>query len=265
MGPLYKYGYFTYVELLQIAALLGFFFGVLLERAGFGNPKKLVSIFYLKDFSVLKVMFTAVITSTVGIHLMASLGVLDLSRLYILPTYIWPYVVSGILIGVGFVMGGYCPSTSIVGAASGRLDGLLFMSGMTIGSFLFAELYPILSGFYMMGDMGQVTLEKVLGMPRGVVVFLVCLLGIIFFAIAGRLEDRFGDQEAVFNLSKKARIWLVALLLIAGLVSIGLEPRGSVHAPAQEKPVIEEKVSKEVPRPSVEKEPEFKIVSDEGC
>ncbi len=107
MGPLYKFGWFDFAYSLQLAGLTGVLFGFLLERAGFGNARKLVGIFYLRDFAVLKVMFTAIVVCILGLLFFSVFGWIDLSKVYLLPTYIWPQIVGGFVLGIGFVIGGY--------------------------------------------------------------------------------------------------------------------------------------------------------------
>ena len=104
-------------------SLIGIGFGFFLERAGFGSARKLVSQFYLDDLAVFKVMFTAIVTAMLGVTYLGWMGVLDLSLVFMTPTYLWPMVVGGLVLGVGFVVGGYCPGTSVVGQVTGRIDG----------------------------------------------------------------------------------------------------------------------------------------------
>ena len=144
MGPLYKFGWFDFSYSLQLAGLIGFCFGFVLERAGFGDPRKLTAIFYLRDFAVLKVMFTAIVVCMLGLLYLSVFGWMDLGRVHLLPTYLWPQIIGGLALGVGFVMGGYCPTTSVVATVSGRLDGFIFILGMVLGSFIFAELFPMI-------------------------------------------------------------------------------------------------------------------------
>jgi len=155
MGPLYKLGLFDFTYSLQLAALIGFFFGFVLERAGFGNPRKLTAIFYLRDFAVLKVMFTAIAVCILGLLYFSVLGWIDLGRVHILPTYIWPQIVGGLLLGAGFLIGGYCPTTSVVATASGKLDGVIFILGMVFGSLIFALVFPLIEGFILPVTWGQ--------------------------------------------------------------------------------------------------------------
>jgi len=137
---------------LGLALLFGIFFGLSLERSGLGDPHKLTGVFYFRDFTVPKVMFTAIVVASTGIYLLADLQLLDLSRVWIIPTFFWPQLAGGLIFGVGFLVSGYCPGTAVTGLASGRLDALVTMAGITAGSLLFAILYPELEGFYRSSD-----------------------------------------------------------------------------------------------------------------
>lgn len=86
---------------------IGFCFGFILERAGFADSRKLAAQFFLYDMTVLKVMFTGIITAALLLAWASALGWLDVERLFINPTYIWPGVVGGLLLGMGFLIGGY--------------------------------------------------------------------------------------------------------------------------------------------------------------
>ena len=167
---------------LLLAVMLGFFFGLFLERGGLGNPHKLTGVFYLTDFVVPKVMFTAILVASVGFYLLSDLKLLDLNRVWIVPTFFWPQLAGGALFGLGFVVSGYCPGTSVAGLASGRLDALVTMTGIGAGSLLFAVLYPALEGFYQSSAMGGATLPGVLGINHWIVLaVLVIVAGLMFF------------------------------------------------------------------------------------
>ncbi|MBW1818546.1 MAG: YeeE/YedE family protein, partial [Deltaproteobacteria bacterium] len=195
MGPLYKLGWFDFSYSLQLAVLIGFLFGFVLERAGFGSPRKLTAIFYLRDFAVIKVMFTAIVVCMLGLLYFSVFGWIDLARVYLLPTYIWPQLVGGLVLGVGFVMGGYCPTTSVVATVSGKLDGLVFIFGMTLGSIVFAWVFPLVEGLYSAGGMGAVKLGEVLGVNSGLIAFFVCLMAVGVYWFVEKVENRFGDPD----------------------------------------------------------------------
>ena len=108
-------GYFVYL-------LIGFAFGYVLEISGFGNSKKLAAQFYFKDMTVLKVMFTGIIVAMVLIFGSTALGLLDYRLLWVNPTYLWPGIVGGLIMGVGFIVGGFCPGTSLVAMATGKIE-----------------------------------------------------------------------------------------------------------------------------------------------
>jgi uncharacterized membrane protein YedE/YeeE len=104
-----------------------------LERAGLGQANKLAGQFYFVDFTVFKVMFSAILTAALAAFCLDRLGLLDLSRVYVPETYVLPQIAGGLIFGVGFVAAGLCPGTSCVAAASGRLDGVAVMLGMFAG------------------------------------------------------------------------------------------------------------------------------------
>lgn len=106
-GPLVPGGVLTPQSGLVFALIAGVLFGFILERAGFGSPKKLTAMFYFKDFAVLRVMFTAVVVAVVGLLTLSSLAWMQTRGLYIPATYLWPQALGGLLIGLGFLAGGY--------------------------------------------------------------------------------------------------------------------------------------------------------------
>ena len=177
-APFYKLGAFGDETSLVLAFLIGIGFGFALERAGFGSAKKLVSQFYLNDLAVFKVMFTAIVTAMLGVTYLSWAGFLDLSLVYLVPTYWVAQVVGGLVLGVGFVVGGYCPGTSLVSTATGKLDGLLFVLGFAAGTLAFALAFPLVKGLYTAGDLGTKTLPQVLGIPYGMLVFDVELIAV---------------------------------------------------------------------------------------
>lgn len=169
---------------LGLAVVFGLFFGLSLERGGLGNPHKLTGVFYLRDFTVPKVMFTAIVVAAAGLYLLADLHLLDMERVFIIPTFFWPQLVGGALFGVGFVISGYCPGTAVVGLASGRLDALVTIIGVGAGSLLFAVVFPVLEDFYLSSDMGSPTLPEYAGVNHWVIIVpLIAFAGVMFFVM----------------------------------------------------------------------------------
>jgi uncharacterized membrane protein YedE/YeeE len=194
MAPFYKYGFFGDEMSLVLAFVLGTGFGFFLERAGFGSARKLAAQFYLYDMSVFKVMFTAIVTAMLGVTYLGWLGWLDLSLVYLVPTHLVPQIVGGLVLGVGFVVGGYCPGTSVASLATGRIDGFVYAFGIGAGTLVYAEVFPWLKGFVNSNDMGQVTLPEVFDLPWGLVVFAVVMIAVAGFSAATLVERRFGDK-----------------------------------------------------------------------
>lgn len=196
MAPFFKYGLFGESLSLVVAFLVGIGFGFFLERAGFGSSRKLAAQFYFTDMTVFKVMFTAIVTAMLGVYYLSVFGVMDLSLVYLTPTFLVPQIVGGLVLGAGFVVGGYCPGTACVGVATGRIDALVLFVGIFAGIFGFNELYPLVSGFYNSTDMGQLTLPQVTGLPYGLLVFAVVLMALGGFAGAEWVEKRMASRNA---------------------------------------------------------------------
>ena len=184
MMPYFKFDYFTTDFSLVIAFLIGIGFGFALERGGFGNSRILAAQFYFSNMRVLKVMFTAIVTAMIGLFYFAWAGWLDLSLVYIGDTFILPQIIGGLILGIGFVIGGYCPGTSIVSVSTGRSDGISFLIGIFFGIFVFGEIFPLIENFYNSTNMGRVTLPEFLGLSYGTVVFVVVVMALAAFAAA---------------------------------------------------------------------------------
>ena len=196
IAPLFKYGLFGDFTGLVFAFLIGIGFGWFLERAGFGSAKVLAAQFYLHNMTVLKVMFTAIVTAMLGLGLLSAVGWLDLSKVYVTPTFLVPQIVGGLLLGVGFVIGGYCPGTSLVAASTGRLDGMVFVLGVFFGVFVFGEVYPAIEPFTQLTPMGTVTIPEFFGVGYGTVMFAVVVMAIGMFLTAEWAEKKFKREEA---------------------------------------------------------------------
>lgn len=195
-APFFKYGLLGDDVSLIVAFVIGIGFGFFLERAGFNSAKKLAAQFYFTDLTVFKVMFTAIITAMVGVYYLSVIGFVDLSLVYLTPTFLLPQIVGGLILGVGFVVGGYCPGTSCVAASTGRIDGMVYLLGVLFGIFVFAEMFPLLSSFYVSTPMGQITLPQISGLPYGLLVFLVVLMALGGFAGAEWVEKKMASKKA---------------------------------------------------------------------
>jgi hypothetical protein len=188
---------FSTAASLGIAVVLGIGFGFALERAGFGTARKLTAVFYMYDMAVVKVMFTAIVTAMIGLFAFSALGLLDLSALYLEPTSLAAQALGGLVFGVGFIVGGYCPGTSIAAMATGRKDGISFALGMLAGAYAYAELTPGIEAWIEANTQGDLTLPSVTGVPMGW--FVLAFVAVLLFAAWGmrRLEKRFAGLRPV--------------------------------------------------------------------
>ena len=181
--------------LLLFALLTGIVFGMFLEKAGFGNARKLVQQFYFSDMAMFKVLFSAIVTAMIGIYWLSYFGVLDITQIYINGSYLWPQLLGGIVFGIGFVMCGLCPGTSCVAVFTGKLDALAVFAGMFTGLIIFGEIEPILHRAINFSSMGDLSLYELFNMNYGMLTFLITLFALGAFWVAGRVEKQFGSSQ----------------------------------------------------------------------
>jgi hypothetical protein len=174
---------------LVAAPLIGIAFGWFLERGGLGHAPKLAGQFYLTDLAVFKVMFSALVTAMLGAFWLDQFGLLHLDLVYLPETFVVPQAAGGVLFGAGFIIGGLCPGTSCVAAATGRLDGVAVIAGMLAGVALFNAVFERIATFYTSTALGAVTFTELLGVSRGVGVALVTAAALAGFAVASRIES----------------------------------------------------------------------------
>jgi len=215
MAPFQLQALLGYWGMMAVYFVLGLGFGVALEMSGFGKSTKLAAQFYFKELTVLKVMFTAIITAMVLIFLSASLGLLDYSKLYVNTTYLWPGILGGLIMGVGFIIGGFCPGTSLVGMATFKVDGLFFVLGGLFGIFMFGETVSLYDTFWNSSFYGRLTLFDFFGAPAGVIVVGVVLMAIAMFWGGEHLERLFGGRD--LKREPKWRYAAAAALLLLAL------------------------------------------------
>jgi hypothetical protein len=189
--PLYGHELISDAQGLAVALGLGFGFGWFLERAGFGSARRLTAQFYLYDMSVLKVMFTAIVTAAVGLWLASAAGWLDLSLVYLTPTSIGAQLLGGLLLGAGFIIGGYCPGTSVTAAATGSGDGAVFLAGFASGLILYAVAFSGVELWANAASLGELTLPQVFGVSYGALVLALVIMAALMFLGAEWAERRF--------------------------------------------------------------------------
>jgi rhodanese-related sulfurtransferase len=205
-----------------VFGLIGFAFGYVLEISGFGNSKILAAQFYFKNLTVLKVMFTAIVTAMVLVFLSSAIGILDFNLVYVPETHLWPGIVGGLIMGVGFVVGGFCPGTSIVSAATLKVDGMVFIGGAAVGVWAFGEsVQPFWNWWNQSGAYGRLTLMDVFNLSTGWVVLLVVLMALFMFWGSEKLEQIIGKRD----MSREPKLRLVGagvlVVLAIAIILIG--------------------------------------------
>jgi uncharacterized membrane protein YedE/YeeE/rhodanese-related sulfurtransferase len=232
---------FSSDEFMLLTAIgLGFLFGFSLERGGFGNARKLAAQFYLYDMTVFKVMFTAILVAMVGLYTLQGVGLMDLSRLWINPTFVWAQIVGGFLLGVGFIMSGLCPGTSVVSAASGRWDALVTMVGIFVGTAVFVvavDFVPALERLYNAGSMDVSLLYELFGVSPLVFALVVLAMAGAGFVGAEKVERIFAAKYEAVALTPPARprlkFTLVGAFAVIALLALGYRPDAPMPAPLQ--------------------------------
>lgn len=220
MGPLVPFGIIGSEFNLIIALILGFFFGLILEQAGFSSSRKLVGIFYGYDFVVLKVFFTAAITAMVGLIFFNYLGWVDSTYLYVNPLYLWPAIAGGAIMGVGFLLGGFCPGTSLTAATLGRIDAMVFIGGILVGIFIFGENFATIEDFYTSSDFGGVKVFESLGMSRGFFALALIIIALVAFAVTENIEKKvFAKLKPSITVNQQSKTGFAAIsLLFLGVI-----------------------------------------------
>jgi len=167
---------------LVLGLIIGVIFGFLLQKGGVTSYDIIIGQLLLTDFTVIKIMLTAVITGMLGVHLLRSLG---LAQLHPKPGSLGASVIGGLIFGVGFALLGYCPGTVAGAVAQGYLDALFGgVVGILIGAGIFAALFQKLEGLVLhKGDFGELTFPQLLNVnpwavviPAGIVLTALLVL-----------------------------------------------------------------------------------------
>lgn len=190
MGPLIPQEIITGQWDFVIALLIGAAFGFILEASGFSSSRNIAGVFYGYNFVVLRVFFTAMIVAMVGLMYFSYFGWIDIDLVFVLPTYLNSMLLGGFIMGLGFVIGGFCPGTSYTAVAIGKLDGLVFATGFLIGVFIFGESFPFFENFYTANSMGTITIGEVFGISNDWVAFLFVVMAIVAFYVTWLIEKK---------------------------------------------------------------------------
>jgi uncharacterized protein len=185
---------------LIIALLIGIGFGFSLEQAGFSSSRKLAGMFYGYDTTVLKVFFTAAIVALVGSQFLSFFGLLNLNLVFVNEFYVAASIVGGIIMGAGFIMGGFCPGTGLCALSIGKIDAMVFVAGGLSGAFLFAETYPLIQHLADGSYKGPIRINEVMGISPGLFTFFLIVAAVAMFWIAELAEKKFARPDIINEL-----------------------------------------------------------------
>ncbi len=196
MAPVFEQG----SEVNLIAALLiGIAFGWILERAGFSSSKKLAGVFYGYDFVVIKVFFAAAVTAAAGLLILNQLGLLYFEDIWMPTTYIVPTIIGGVIMGLGFITGGFCPGTSVCAAAIGKIDAWAFMGGILIGIFFYSFTYEsIWEPIRNSTKLGKVKIGDLIGLSEGMAVFAFLLFALFAFWLVDAIKKKYNIKDVEY-------------------------------------------------------------------
>ena len=198
-----------------LALLLGVGFGFALERAGFSSSRRLAGVFYFTDMAVVKVMCSALITAMLGLSYLVGFGWIQLDQIFLMPTIYGAQIVGGLLFGVGFVMGSWCPGTAAVGLAAGRIDALVFLLGVMGGSILFNESFSVIRPLYTAGDYGTQMAYTTVGMSRNGFILVFTLVAVAAFWLS-EWAEKVRTGHALYRGSPFLKAFSLALVALAG-------------------------------------------------
>lgn len=207
-----------------IAFLLGIGFGFVLEQAGFSSTRKLVGLFYGYDFTVLKVFFTAGVTAMIGVLFLGHFGMLDLSLIYINPTFLWSAIVGGLIMGAGFIIGGFCPGTSVCAAAIGKVDAMAFIFGSILGIFAFTEGFPLFENLYYAEAWGGVRINEFFGISMEAFAIILTLIALMAFYFTTLIENKINGRKTLFPRKNVIRYSLAGGIAVVFIAIIWMTP-----------------------------------------
>ena len=170
---------------LILGLITGIFFGFFLQKGQALKYDKQLGILRFKDFTILKVMVSAILVGMVGVYFFVDLGI---GKLSLKPTILGANIIGGLIFGMGWGMLGYCPGTAVGATGEGQFDafwgGVL---GMLVGAGIFAEAYTFLKDDLLKwGDLGKLSIPKVIGINHWVVILMVWVVLILVLGVIER-------------------------------------------------------------------------------
>jgi uncharacterized membrane protein YedE/YeeE len=175
-------------SLLWAGLLFGIVFGFLLHRGGVTEYDVIVKQFLFRDFTVLKVMFSAIVVGGVGVFVLHGQ---ELANFHIKPATMLAVILGGVLFGIGMVIYGYCPGTGVAAIGAGKLDALAGFVGMLVGGGLYAFTYDwVAAKILPVADLGKVRLPDLVALPEWLCYVALVAMAAGVFALVAKVEKR---------------------------------------------------------------------------
>jgi len=190
MGPLFPLELLSEEFNLLIGFLIGIGFGFALEASGFTNTRKLAGVFYGYDATVIKVFFTAALVALIGLFLLHYMGQIDITATFFPSTYWIPTLIGAAIMGLGFIIGGFCPGTSLSAAVTGKIDAIVFIGGVMIGVFGFIFSFDMWVDLRKSGNLGKVNIADWIGIKEGLFIFIFVVVAIVTFFVFQKWQDK---------------------------------------------------------------------------
>jgi len=173
---------------LALGLLFGLAFGFLLQKGGVAKYHVLIGVLLLEDFTVIKVMLSAIVVGMVGVFGLYALG---LVKLHVKPTRYAANILGGLTFGVGFALLSYCPGTGAAALGQGNFDALAGVLGLMVGSYLYAESSGLLSRTVLKwGDRGKLMLPELVGLSPATFVVVLASLLVVALVVLEQLATR---------------------------------------------------------------------------
>jgi len=199
--PLFTSGFLDSNTNLILALFIGIMFGFILERAGFATAAHIAPVFYFRNIMVAKVMVSAIVTAATLLFLGIIFGYIDYNNVFIPTTYVWAYLVGGVIFGIGMVMSGWCPGTAVTGIATGKIDAIIFALGLVAGMYFYFNIYDAYEAVRDLANsanLGRFTIAKLVGTDDirvSYIVTLVVSFGLLgFMMIMKKIADNKGEN-----------------------------------------------------------------------
>ena len=169
---------------------VGLAFGVILERVGLGDPRVIAGQLQGRNFTVVRVMFGAIVTAMLGVVWAGAVGWIEPSSIAMPPTDVPAQALGAVIFGGGFALAALCPGTACVAAASGRRDGLAAVGGLFAGTALTPAVWPAVRGAVADVPREGATIASDLGVPMGIVVMLLTVAAVLAMIVGRVMESR---------------------------------------------------------------------------